>query len=70
MFPDPHQEPIELPLNRVIQGWSEGLQLMSVGSKYRLFIPAHLGYGPWGSGPVPPHATLIFYIELIDIVRD
>jgi FKBP-type peptidyl-prolyl cis-trans isomerase FklB len=64
------EEPLELSLSRVIQGWSEGLQLMSVGSEYKLYIPSYLGYGPWGSGPVPPHATLIFDVEVLDILKN
>jgi len=61
-------EPIDFPLNQVIQGWTEGIQLMSVGSKYRFFIPSELAYGEQGAGGViPPFATLIFTVELLDI---
>lgn len=59
------------PLNRVIEGWTEGLQLMSVGSKYEFFIPAYLAYGdtpPQGS-PIKAGSVLVFEVELIDIVR-
>ena len=66
----PKGEPISFPLSRVIRGWTYGLQLMSVGSKYEFFIPANLGYGP-GTGPtgtLPPNSHLIFEVELLDIV--
>jgi FKBP-type peptidyl-prolyl cis-trans isomerase len=59
----------EFPLNGVIPGWTEGIQYMSVGSKYRFFIPSNLGYGPQGAGNglIPPYATLIFEVELLEI---
>lgn len=63
-------EPLVIPVGRVIQGWVEALQLMPVGSKWKLFIPSHIGYGERGAGhAIPGGATLIFEIELIEIVN-
>ncbi|RUT73074.1 FKBP-type peptidyl-prolyl cis-trans isomerase [Ancylomarina longa] len=64
-------QPAVFAANRVIKGWTEALQLMSVGSKYKLFIPAELAYGPRGAGgSIGPNETLIFDVELLDIVKD
>lgn len=62
-------EPIEFPLNRVIPGWTEGLQLMSPGAHYKFVVPAKLGYGEEGAGPIPPNSVLLFDVELLDIVH-
>lgn len=60
-------EPISFPLNQVIAGWTEGLQMMSVGSKYRFFIPSDLAYGDQAVGSIPAGSTLVFEVELLGI---
>ena len=60
-------DPISFQLNQVIPGWTEGVQLMPVGSKFMFYIPPNLGYGPGGGGPIGPNATLIFQVELLAI---
>jgi len=61
-------EPITLTLDRVIPGWTEGMQLMSAGSKYKFFIPYQLAYGERGAGQdIPPYSTLVFEIELLKV---
>ncbi len=60
-------EPVSFPLNGVIPGWSEGVQLMKVGSKFQFTIPSALAYGPAGTGPIPPNSVLVFDVELLEI---
>ena len=63
-------EPTTFPLNRVIPGWTEGLQLMPVGSKYKFTIPSDLAYGDRDLGKIPANSTLIFEVELLEIQND
>ena len=62
-------EPIVFGLNQVIKGWTEGVQLMPVGSKFRFYIPQELGYGAQNAGSIPPYSTLIFEVELFGIEK-
>jgi len=60
----------EIPLDMVIPGWAEGIQMMNVGSKYRIYIPSNLAYGERGAGQIiPPYSTLVFTIELLEIIQ-
>lgn len=64
-----HGQPATFPLDGVIPGWTEALQLMPKGSKWEIVIPSDLAYGASGQGPIPPASTLIFEVELLDIVK-
>ena len=61
------KQPATFPLNGVIPGWQEALQMMSVGSKWKIFIPSELAYGESGTGAIGPNSTLIFEVELLSI---
>lgn len=60
-------EPASFPVNGVIPGWTEALQLMPEGSKFKLYIPSDLAYGPGGTGPIGPNSVLVFDVELIKV---
>lgn len=61
-------QPAEFPVGGVIAGWTEALQLMGVGSKWRLYVPSELAYGAQGVGSIPPHSVLVFDIELLAVL--
>jgi FKBP-type peptidyl-prolyl cis-trans isomerase FkpA len=61
-------EPAEIPLDRVIPGWAEGLHLMGVGDTFTLYLPSRLAYGENGGGAIPPYSTLVFKVELLGIL--
>ncbi|WP_339080140.1 FKBP-type peptidyl-prolyl cis-trans isomerase [Pseudomonas sp. TMP9] len=61
-------EPAEFPVGGVIAGWTEALQLMNAGSKWRLYVPSELAYGEQGVGSIPPHSVLVFDVELLDVL--
>lgn len=65
-----HGRPATFPLDGVIPGWTEALQLMPQGSKWEIYIPSELAYGAGGQGPIPPASTLIFEVELLEIAAE
>ena len=64
------KEPVVFPVNQVIKGWTEALQLMPVGSKFKLYVPQQLAYGNGGQGKIQPFSMLIFEVELLSIEKD
>jgi len=62
-------QPVELPLNGVIKCWTEGMQMMKPGGKAKLICPPEISYGQQGVGLVPPNATLVFEIELLEVQK-
>jgi FKBP-type peptidyl-prolyl cis-trans isomerase FkpA len=67
VFDSSRDESVTFPLDGVIPGWTQGLQLMSPGAKYRLYVPAALAYGPRANGNIPPNSTLVFDVELVSV---
>lgn len=67
-FDSSGKDAISFPLNGVIKGWTEGLQLMTEGAKYRFVIPYYLAYGPYGYASIPGYSTLIFEVELVQVL--
>lgn len=61
-------QPAEFPVGGVIAGWTEALQLMNCGSKWRLYVPSELAYGEQGVGSIPPHSVLVFDVELLEVL--
>ncbi|MDA7085101.1 FKBP-type peptidyl-prolyl cis-trans isomerase [Pseudomonas sp. SA3-5] len=61
-------QPAEFPVGGVIAGWTEALQLMNAGSKWRLYVPSELAYGEQGVGSIPPHSVLVFDVELLEVL--
>ena len=62
-------KPTSFPLNRVIKGWTEGVQLMNMGAKYKFYVPSDLAYGARSTGKITSHSTLIFEVELLEIIH-
>ncbi len=67
---DKSQRPTPMPVAGVVPGFSEALKLMHKGAKYRIWLPPKLGYGAAGAGPIPPNATLVFDLELVDFIPE
>ena len=67
VFDETKGEPVQLMLNRVIPGWTEGIQLVGEGGKIKLFIPAELAYGERGQQGIEPNSTLLFDVEVVEV---